>query len=138
MIAWITDELFWRMVAAIESCYDYPLGTWWKVELNVGKLIGYTGVLLFSLRWLVQLHASRRERRVIMPRMFWYLSITGSLMLLSYFIFGKNDSVGILSNLFPFSVAAYNLYLDFTHQARVSDDEQESGQKNQGDYSGDC
>jgi len=31
--------------------------------------------------------------------------------LLCYFIFGKNDSVGILSNLFPFTVALYNLYL---------------------------
>jgi lipid-A-disaccharide synthase-like uncharacterized protein len=41
------------------------------------------------------------------------MSISGSLLLLSYFIFGKNDSVGILSNLFPFTVASYNLYLDF-------------------------
>jgi lipid-A-disaccharide synthase-like uncharacterized protein len=26
-------------------------------------------------------------------------------------VFGKNDSVGVLSNLFPFAVALYNLYL---------------------------
>ena len=30
------------------------------------------------------------------------MSISGSLLLLPYFIFGKNDSVGVLSNLFPF------------------------------------
>jgi len=40
------------------------------------------------------------------------MSIAGSLLLLSYFIFGKNDSVGIISNLFPAFVAGYNLYLD--------------------------
>jgi lipid-A-disaccharide synthase-like uncharacterized protein len=38
--------------------------------------------------------------------------VTGSLLLLAYFTFGKNDSVGILSNLFPALIAGYNLYLD--------------------------
>jgi lipid-A-disaccharide synthase-like uncharacterized protein len=44
--------------------------------------------------------------------MFWYMSVTGSLLLLAYFTWGKNDSVGVLSNLFPALIAAYNLYLD--------------------------
>jgi lipid-A-disaccharide synthase-like uncharacterized protein len=35
---------------------------------------------------------------------------------LSYFTFGKNDSVGILSNLFPACVAIYNLVLDLRHK----------------------
>ena len=48
--------------------------------------------------------------------MFWYMSISGSLLLLCYFTFGKNDSVGILSNLFPFAVALYNLYLHERNQ----------------------
>ena len=87
--------------------------------LTPWKLIGYLGVGLFAGRWFVQLWASRRSRRVVMPRLFWYMSITGSLLLLSYFIFGKNDSVGILSNMFPFLVASYNLYLDITHQNRA-------------------
>jgi len=82
------------------------------------KIIGYLGVVLFAGRWFVQLWASRRSRKVVMPRLFWYMSIAGSLMLLSYFIFGKNDSVGILSNAFPFLIASYNLYLDITHKKR--------------------
>ena len=77
------------------------------------KLIGYLGVGLFAGRWFVQVIASRRHGKSVMPRLFWYMSITGSLLLLAYFIFGKNDSVGILSNLFPFAVALYNLRLDF-------------------------
>jgi lipid-A-disaccharide synthase-like uncharacterized protein len=44
------------------------------------------------------------------------MSISGSLLLLSYFTFGKNDSVGILSNLFPAGVAGYNLVLDLRHK----------------------
>ena len=82
------------------------------------KIIGYIGVVLFAGRWFVQLWASKRSRKVVMPRLFWYMSIAGSLMLLSYFIFGKNDSVGILSNSFPFMIASYNLYLDVTHKRR--------------------
>jgi hypothetical protein len=54
-----------------------------------------------------------------MPRLFWYMSALGSVMLLSYFVFGKNDSVGILSNLFPLFVALYNLYLDLKHREAV-------------------
>jgi lipid-A-disaccharide synthase-like uncharacterized protein len=44
------------------------------------------------------------------------MSISGSLLLLAYFIFGKNDSVGVLSNLFPAGVAGYNLVLDLRHK----------------------
>jgi lipid-A-disaccharide synthase-like uncharacterized protein len=76
------------------------------------KLVGYVGVGLFAGRWFVQMIASRMHGAPVLPRLFWYMSISGSTLLLAYFIFGKNDSVGILSNLFPMSVALYNLYLD--------------------------
>jgi lipid-A-disaccharide synthase-like uncharacterized protein len=82
------------------------------VVITPWKLVGYLGVFLFAGRWFVQLYASRRQRQVVMPRMFWYMSIAGSLLLLSYFVFGRNDSVGILANAFPLTVALYNLYLD--------------------------
>jgi lipid-A-disaccharide synthase-like uncharacterized protein len=44
------------------------------------------------------------------------MSIAGSLLLLAYFIFGKNDSVGVVSFLLPTVVAVYNLYLDHHHR----------------------
>ena len=88
------------------------LGSYLGVTLTPWKLVGYLGVALFAGRWLVQVYASRVEGRPTLPRVFWYMSVTGSLLLLSYFTFGKNDSVGILSNLFPALIAGYNLYLD--------------------------
>lgn len=88
------------------------------VTVTPWKLIGYLGVALFAGRWFVQLAASRRHGRPVVPAPFWYMSIGGSVLLLGYFIFGKNDSVGILSNLFPFAVALYNLYLH--HRDRQS------------------
>ncbi len=75
------------------------------------KLIGYLGVLLFASRWVVQLWATTKHRKPTFPILFWILSVSGSLMLLAYFIWGKNDSVGILANAFPFTIACYNLYL---------------------------
>ena len=89
------------------------IGNAFGVTLTAWKIVGYLGLFLFSCRWLVQLYSSRAEGRPTVPRMFWYMSVTGSLLMLGYFTFGKNDSIGILSNLFPMLIAVYNLYLDF-------------------------
>lgn len=88
------------------------------VVITPWKLVGYVGVFLFASRWFVQFFASRAAGRVVMPRLFWYMSLAGSVLVLSYFMLGKNDSVGIISNLFPAFVAGYNLWLDFSHHRR--------------------
>jgi lipid-A-disaccharide synthase-like uncharacterized protein len=92
------------------------IGVYLGVIVTPWKLVGYLGVALFSGRWLVQLYVSRLRGRPTLPRLFWYMSIGGSLLLLGYFTFGKNDSVGILSNLLPAGIAGYNLYLEFRGQ----------------------
>jgi lipid-A-disaccharide synthase-like uncharacterized protein len=97
------------------------------VEITAWKLIGYAGVMMFTGRWFVQLWASRKAGKPTMPRLFWLMSMTGSLLCLLYFIFGKNDSVGILAYLFPSGVSAYNLYLDITHHK--NNVEKETSQK---------
>ncbi len=93
------------MNSVLCNCFGVVVTPW--------KLVGYLGVALFAGRWFVQLIASRNQGRPVMPALFWYMSIAGSLLLLSYFVFGKNDSVGVLANLFPFAVALYNLYLHY-------------------------
>lgn len=87
------------------------------VHITLWKLIGLTGALMFGGRWLVQFIASRRHGKPVIPRLFWYMSILGSLMTLSYFLFSaKQDAVGVLQNLFPSFTAAYSLYLDIKHR----------------------
>ena len=46
------------------------------------------------------------------------MSVLGSLMTLSYFVFSRpnRDSVGVLQNLFPPFTALYSLYLDIQHR----------------------
>ena len=97
---------------------DTPIAwlTWTGLHASPWKLIGWGGALMFSGRWLVQLIASKRYGKPVVPRAFWYMSILGSLMTLSYFVFGKNDAVGILGNLFPAFTATYSLYLDIRHR----------------------
>ncbi len=89
-----------------------PLFELFGISFTTWKIIGWSGAVLFTCRWFVQLYVSRKLRRTHMPRLFWYMSVVGSLCQLSYFIFGKSDSVGVISNLFPMFVAMYNLYLD--------------------------
>ncbi|MEM6821706.1 MAG: lipid-A-disaccharide synthase N-terminal domain-containing protein [Verrucomicrobiota bacterium] len=104
---------------AIHEFYNIPIGTLelglFDVFVDTGKIIGLLGMASFSGRWVVQVIVSRKHRRPVVPRLFWYMSLCGSALLLSYFVFGKNDSIGILSNLFPMTIAAYNLYLDISH-----------------------
>jgi lipid-A-disaccharide synthase-like uncharacterized protein len=90
---------------------------WTGVHMTPWKLIGLMGALMFGARWFVQFFASRRARKPVIPRMFWYMSIVGSLMTLSYFLFSaKQDFVGVVQNLFPAFTALYSLYLDIQHR----------------------
>ncbi|HEY7753073.1 MAG TPA: lipid-A-disaccharide synthase N-terminal domain-containing protein [Steroidobacteraceae bacterium] len=73
------------------------------------KLVGYLGAAMFAGRWFVQVAVSHLHRHSHLPRLFWQMSLAGSVLLLSYFTFGKNDSVGIVSNFFPMLIAVYNL-----------------------------
>ena len=87
------------------------------VHITLWKLIGLSGALMFGGRWLVQFIASKRMGKPVIPRAFWYMSIIGSLMTLSYFMFSaKQDAVGVLQNLFPSFTAIYSLYLDIRHR----------------------
>jgi lipid-A-disaccharide synthase-like uncharacterized protein len=86
---------------------------WTGIHMSPWKLIGLTGALMFGTRWVVQFVATRRAGRPVIPRAFWYMSVVGSLMTLSYFVFSqKQDAVGVVQNLFPAFTAAYSLWLD--------------------------
>lgn len=94
---------------------DHILHALANFQLTPWKVVGYLGMALFTSRWFVQVYATRKHKRVVMPLMFWVLSVCGSVLLLAYFTIGKNDSVGILSNLFPAFVSVYNLAMHLRH-----------------------
>ena len=84
-------------------------------QITAWKAVGYLGMVMFTSRWFLQVYATRKHRRVTVPLAFWVLSMCGSVLMLAYFIFGKNDSVGILANLFPAFVSLYNLIVHLRH-----------------------
>jgi lipid-A-disaccharide synthase-like uncharacterized protein len=68
------------------------------------KVIGYTGILTFGSRFLVQWLYSERHQESRVPPIFWWQSIIGTLLCLAYAIRQK-DSVfmaGYIFNLIPY------------------------------------
>lgn len=98
--------------------------TWTGIYMSPWKIIGLTGAAMFGCRWFVQFFASKKAGKPVIPRVFWYMSLMGSFLTLSYFIFShKQDSVGVIQNLFPTFIAGYNLYLDIQHRGWDRDKE---------------
>ena len=96
MIDWLIELLtkFWQLPA------------WEKIWLAIG--VG--GQLLFMGRFIVQWIASERHKRSVIPIAFWYLSLFGSLILLSYAVH-KRDPVFILGLSLNSLIYVRNLWL---------------------------
>jgi lipid-A-disaccharide synthase-like uncharacterized protein len=54
--------------------------------------LGFGGQALFASRFLVQWVASEREKRSVIPHVFWYLSLGGATVLFTY-AFLRRDPV---------------------------------------------
>ena len=80
--------------------------------------VGLFGQLLFSARFLVQWLASERAGRSIMPTAFWYFSLGGSVILLTYAIH-RLDPVFILGQTGGFFIYTRNLYFIKRERAGV-------------------
>ncbi|MGA3068148.1 MAG: lipid-A-disaccharide synthase N-terminal domain-containing protein [Tepidisphaeraceae bacterium] len=61
--------------------------------------VGFVGQLLFTGRFVVQYIASERKKKSVVPPVFWWFSLIGSLILLSYFLW-RRDPIGLLGQAF--------------------------------------
>jgi lipid-A-disaccharide synthase-like uncharacterized protein len=80
-------------------------------------MIGLTGQLLFTARFLVQWLASERERRSVIPIAFWYFSLAGGLVLLTYALW-RRDPVFILGQSMGLVIYTRNLWLIHAERLR--------------------
>jgi lipid-A-disaccharide synthase-like uncharacterized protein len=83
---------------------------WWVV-------IGLTGQLLFTARFLVQWIASERQRKSVIPVAFWYFSLLGGLVLFSYAVY-RADPVFILGQSMGVFIYSRNLWLIHANKTR--------------------
>jgi lipid-A-disaccharide synthase-like uncharacterized protein len=77
--------------------------------------LGFCAQLLFSFRFIIQWIASEKAKKSVMPVLFWYFSIAGSLLLLIYSIYRK-DPVFIVGQSAGIIVYGRNLY--FIHKEK--------------------
>lgn len=86
---------------------------WWIV-------IGFGGQFLFFMRFLVQWIASERRKESVIPVAFWYFSLGGSAILLSYAIH-RMDPVFIAGQSMGSLIYIRNLVLIRRRRADIAD-----------------
>lgn len=80
---------------------------WWKV-------VGWMGNVIFFSRFFVQWLATEKHKKVVVPASFWWLSLTGSLILLAYGLH-RRDSVFIFAYAFTWIPYIRNLVIARRH-----------------------
>lgn len=86
---------------------------------GVWLAIGLAGQIAFGARFLVQWVASERRGRSVIPMAFWWLSLGGGVILLSYAIH-RRDPVFILGQSFGLVVYARNIVLIRRRRSRAA------------------
>lgn len=89
----------------------------------VWLVVGFSGQLVFTARFVLQWLHSERHRKSLIPIGFWYLSILGSLTLLIYAIH-RHDPVFIVGQLFGILVYSRNLYFIYQERNKLKIGEQ--------------
>jgi len=87
----------------------YWSSLWWTV-------LGTIGTLTFSGRFVLQWLQSEKEKKVVVPTIFWHLSFWGSVLNTIYFLH-LDAMPPILGNIFLPFLYGRNLYLLYKHKA---------------------
>lgn len=87
---------------------------------NPWVLFGLGAQFLFMMRFLVQWIASERKQRSHVPVIFWYFSIGGGLMLLTYALY-RRDPVFILGQSLGLLIYTRNLILIYRRKGAYRD-----------------
>ncbi len=72
-------------------------------------VVGFFGQFIFGMRFIVQWIATELKKKSVVPVAFWYLSLTGTIVLLSYSIY-KRDPVFIAGFSLNMIIYLRNLY----------------------------
>jgi len=99
------------MFASLFTWFTHVFGEWdwWYV-------FGFIGQIVFAGRFAVQMFVSEMKKASVIPISFWYMSLTGSVMLLVYGLH-RHDPVFILAYMFNSVIYIRNLM--FVHRAKT-------------------
>jgi lipid-A-disaccharide synthase-like uncharacterized protein len=105
---------------------DWLLNVLWHngklfgVDWSIWKVVGWLGNVVFFSRFFVQWYATEKKKQVVVPAAFWWLSLTGSLLLLTYSL-RQQDSVFIFAYLFTWIPYIRNLVIHRRHRKAHTD-----------------
>lgn len=100
------------------------IGGWLASIDHRWLIIGFIGQAMFFGRFFVQWIASERAKRSVVPNAFWYFSLAGGAILLSYAVY-RQDPVFILGQTTGFLIYSRNLY--FIHAKKYKDVAEDAG-----------
>ena len=70
--------------------------------------VGFFGQFVFFLRFILQWWVSEKEKKIVIPKGFWYLSIVGTIIILIYSIH-IHDIVFITAQILSMAIYVRNL-----------------------------
>ena len=89
-------------------------GQFLSIEWSFWKVVGWCGNLVFFSRFFLQWYATEKSKRVVVPTAFWWISITGALLLFAYAVH-QRDSVFIFAYAFTWIPYIRNLIIGHRH-----------------------
>lgn len=118
--SWITPDEY------AQAIYDERSSRPWHFAfLNITSPVGIAwvalgllGQVLFTGRMILQWLVSEKQKQSVVPTAFWWMSLAGASMLITYFIWRK-DAVGVLGQATGWAIYARNLWLIHRHQPPV-------------------
>ncbi len=81
------------------------------IDWHPWKVVGWCGNIAFFSRFIIQWYCSEKSKRVVIPVIFWWLSLVGTILLLAYSIFYRRDSVFIFAYAFAWIPYIRNLII---------------------------
>lgn len=96
------------------SFFRVPIAPWDKGEGQsvswIWHLLGSTGLLLFSTRFIIQWFLAEKAGKSILGKSFWWTSLLGDILCLAYFV-KLGDSVNFIGPIFGLIPYVRNLML---------------------------
>ena len=73
-------------------------------------MLGFTAQFLFGMRFIIQWIHSERAKKSVVPLSFWYFSVAGGILLLTYAVY-RWDPVFMLGQAMGLVIYLRNLWL---------------------------
>ncbi len=91
--------------------------SWGQTLLNISSPFGYfwvglgfLGQVLFTGRMVIQWLVSEKQKKSVVPPVFWWMSLGGATMLMAYFLW-RRDPIGLLGQAFGWFIYIRNLWM---------------------------